>query len=103
MKRLISHHPAKSSTSLGAPRPTFSRKQGNLRFFVEEIERRSMDNPRQIKVLRFASKMAENIICIGGQPGAGKPRTLVNLIIGLAKIGHKFSARPPRTMRSIPS
>lgn len=58
--------------------------------FVEEIERYSMDNPTQIEVLRSASKMARNTVCVGGPPGAGKTRTLVNLIIGLAKIGHKI-------------
>ena len=46
-------------------------------------------NKSQEAMLMVASRMQANVVTVQGPPGAGKTRSLRDMIIALTKVGHK--------------
>ena len=55
---------------------------------MAEFESERRDTPSQMSVLKSASRMERNIVTVSGPAGAGKTRTLRDLLISLLKIKH---------------
>ncbi len=53
-----------------------------------EYSKTKTDNPAQMELLRSPEHMRSNLVTCTGPPGSGKTRTLSDMIIALAKIGH---------------
>ena len=64
--------------------------QAKYQSMIGQIRNSGSANTKQLEVLESATKMPSNIVTVNGPPGVGKTRTLVDLVISLAEIGHKI-------------